>query len=225
MNVGSLYISSKGRNWLIFLDSNYMFGCRIFTDQVPHSTRWRRTLNAAKPPETSYTTLPFSVMFLACWLCRSIRHLLPCLMTQCSRWVVPSSYVCSQMLLRSTRPWMLLDQPDEFLFQSTTPPWDKSVLGWPQSNADIFNLDSHAIHDIILPLHMRYPCQSHYTRISIIVTHASLQWFRSSSTCASLGQELSGCTTLVRLHSRWPWSSTGSVFSWTPHPQLLFHFA
>ena len=68
------------------------------------------------------------------------------------------------------------------------------------------------------------------TRISIIVTHASIQcsatpWFRSSSTCASLGQELPGCTTLVRLHSRWPWSSTGSVFSWTPHPQLLFHFA
>ena len=51
-----------------------MFGCRIFTDQVPHSTRWRRTLNAAKPPETSYTTLPFSVMFLACWLCRSNAH-------------------------------------------------------------------------------------------------------------------------------------------------------
>ena len=25
-----------------------------FTYQVPHSTRWRRTLNAAKPPETSY---------------------------------------------------------------------------------------------------------------------------------------------------------------------------
>ena len=108
--------------------------------------------------------------------------------------------------------------------------------GSPQSNADIFNLDSHAIHDIILPLHMRYPCQSHFnlyttnTRISIIVTHASIQcsatpWFRSSSTCASLGQELPGCTTLARLHSRWPWSSTGSVFSWTPHPQLLFHFA
>ena len=100
----------------------------------------------------------------------------------------------------------------------------------------ILNLDSHAIHDIILPLHMRYPCQSHFnlyttnTRISIIVTHASIQcsatpWFRSSSTCASLGQELPGCSTLVRLHSRWPWSSTGSVFSWTPHPQLLFHFA
>ena len=28
----------------------------------------------------------------------------------------------------STGPWMLLNQTDEFLFQSTTPPWDKSVL-------------------------------------------------------------------------------------------------
>ena len=183
-------------------------------------------------------------MFLACWLCRSNANaFVICyhvLVTQCSRWVVPSSYLCSQMLLRSTRPWMLLDQPDEFLFQSTTPPWDKSVLGWPQSNAAIYfpytqfgqprntRHNTPTAYEISLPV--TFNLYTTNTRISIIVTHASIQcsatpWFRSSSTCASLGQELPGCTTLVRLHSRWPWSSTGSVFSWTPHPQLLFHFA
>ena len=41
----------------------------MFTDQVPsHSTP---DGNAAKPPEAFYTTLLFSVMFLACLLCRS----------------------------------------------------------------------------------------------------------------------------------------------------------
>ena len=40
--------------WLIFLDASYMFGCRMFTDQVPsHSTP---DGNAAKPPEAFYTT-------------------------------------------------------------------------------------------------------------------------------------------------------------------------
>ena len=116
----------------------------------------------------------------------------------------------------------------------------KSVLGWPQSNAVIYfpytqfgqprktRHNTPTAYEISLPV--TFNLYTTNTRISIIVTHASIQcsatpWFRSSSTCASLGQELPGCSTLVRLHSRWPWSSTGSVFSWTPHPQLLFHFA
>ena len=156
MNVGSLYISSKGRNWLIFLDSNYMFDAGFLPIKYHHSTRYRRTLNAAKPPETSYTTLPSSVMFLACWLCRSNAHAFVICYHVSWHSVQdgsshPHTCVLKCYCALHVHECYWINQIDEFL-----------CSGWPQSNADIFNLDSHAIHNIILPLHMRYPCQSHF---------------------------------------------------------------
>ena len=73
--------------------------------------------------------------------------------------------------------------------------------------------------------------------LSVFVPHASIHcsatpWFHSSSTCASLGQELPCCTTPVRLNrcrSLWNFHSSFPprvrCSRWTPHPQLLFHVA
>ena len=70
-------IFSKSRElWLIFLDSNLIIRCRILTDRT-------------------------HLLFLACLLCRSngnafvITSATMSSVTQCSRWIVPSSYVCS----------------------------------------------------------------------------------------------------------------------------------
>ena len=71
-----------------------------------------------------------------------------------------------------------LRHPRTDLSQGSVVDWNRNSSGWSNNihgrveRAIIFEntrmrmgrsiLNSHAIHDIILPLHIRYPCQSHF---------------------------------------------------------------